>query len=128
MTHQYMEMKIKELEDRVKALEQESCGDAIIRQTVNPQEQIYCDRNICIRNEYSDIGCDECEVTKSQESITNRKKKLEDVLDKIRSEIAAIAMNGIVDEHTMFIRTGEQVRKMALDIIDKYKGESEDKR
>lgn len=26
-----------------------------------------CDRNICIRNEYNGIGCDECEVTKERE-------------------------------------------------------------
>ena len=31
------------------------------------QESAYCDRNICLRNEYNGIGCDECEVTKSQE-------------------------------------------------------------
>ena len=31
------------------------------------QEPAYCDRNICLRNEYNGIGCDECEVTKSQE-------------------------------------------------------------
>ena len=48
------------------------------------------------------------------------------VLDKIRAEITSIAINGQVDEHTMFIRTGEQVKKMALDIIDKYKAESEE--
>ena len=35
--------------------------------SVNPQEPKYCDRNICIKNEYNGIGCDECEVTKSQE-------------------------------------------------------------
>ena len=34
--------------------------------TVNLQEPKYCDRNICIKNEYNGIGCDECEVTKSQ--------------------------------------------------------------
>jgi len=27
------------------------------------QEPKYCDRNICIKNEYNGIGCDECEVT-----------------------------------------------------------------
>ena len=48
-----------------------------------------------------------------------------DVLDKIRAEIDGIEINGQVDEHTMFIRTGEQVKQMALDIIDKYKSESE---
>jgi hypothetical protein len=31
------------------------------------QEPKYCDRNICIKNEYNGISCDECEVTKSQE-------------------------------------------------------------
>lgn len=31
------------------------------------QEPAYCDRNICLKNEYSDIGCEDCEVTKSQE-------------------------------------------------------------
>lgn len=31
------------------------------------QEPAYCDRNICLKNEYNGIGCDECEVTKSQE-------------------------------------------------------------
>lgn len=34
------------------------------------QEPAYCDRNICLRNEYNGIGCDECEVTKSQEPKT----------------------------------------------------------
>ena len=46
-----------------------------------------------------------------------------ELLGKIRSEIAAIAINGQVDAHTAFIRTGEQVKQMALDIIDKYRGE-----
>ena len=31
------------------------------------QEPKYCDRNICLRTEYNGIGCDECEVTKSQD-------------------------------------------------------------
>lgn len=34
------------------------------------EEDAYCDRNICLRNEYNGIGCDECEVTKSQEPNT----------------------------------------------------------
>lgn len=33
-------------------------------------EQKYCDRNICVSNEYNGISCDECEVTKSQEPKT----------------------------------------------------------
>ena len=38
--------------------------------SVKPQEPKYCDRNICLRNEYNGIGCDECEVTKSQKPKT----------------------------------------------------------
>ena len=30
-------------------------------------EPKYCDRNICLSNEYNGIGCDECEVTKSHQ-------------------------------------------------------------
>lgn len=52
--------------------------------------------------------------------------EVSEVLDEIRAEIAAIVINGQVDEHTAFIRTGEQVQQMALDIIDKYKTESEE--
>ena len=48
------------------------------------------------------------------------------VLDKISAEIIAISINGQVDDHTMFIRTGEQVKQMVLEIIDKYNEKSED--
>lgn len=43
-----------------------------------------------------------------------------DVLEQIRAEIDGIEINGRIDEHTMFIRTGEQVKQIALEIIDKY--------
>ena len=49
--------------------------------------------------------------------------KKDAVLDKIRAEVTAIDINGQVDEHTMFIRTGEQVKQMVLGIIDKYTAE-----
>ena len=42
--------------------------------SVNPQEPKYCDRKICLKNEYNGIGCDECEVTKSQEPKTGHWK------------------------------------------------------
>jgi len=42
--------------------------------SVNPQKPKYCDRNICIKNEYNGIGCDECEVTKSREPKIGRCK------------------------------------------------------
>ena len=51
----------------------EDCGDLRLFDkllSVNPQEPKYCDRNICLKNEYNGIGCDECEVTKSQEPKT----------------------------------------------------------
>jgi len=77
----------------IDTLEQEPCKDAVSRQEVkermvkygfnapdmtvtefvedlppvNTQEPKYCDRNICLKNEYNGIGCAECEVTKSQE-------------------------------------------------------------
>ena len=31
------------------------------------EEPLYCDRDICLRNEYNGIGCGDCEVTKSQQ-------------------------------------------------------------
>ena len=40
------------------------------RVAIPSAEPRYCDRNICLRNEYNGIGCDECEVTKSQEPKT----------------------------------------------------------
>lgn len=90
MTHQYMELKIEELEKRIETLEQEPF--------INKP---------CVSSEV-------CEHDKNK------------VLDKIRAEIDRIEINGQVDAHTMFTRTGEQVKQMALDIIDKYtKGESE---
>lgn len=52
-------------------------------------------------------------------------QEIENVLDKIRTEIASIDIHGQVDEHTMFIRSGEQVKQAALDIIDRYNLESE---
>ena len=55
------------------------------------------------------------------------KQGVYDVLDKIRSEITAIVISGQIDEHTAYIRTGEQVKQMMLNVIDKYKAESENK-
>jgi hypothetical protein len=45
----------------------------------------------------------------------------EDVLEQIRVEIDEIEISGQIDEHTSFIRTGDSVKKIALDIIDKYR-------
>ena len=51
-----------------------------------------------------------------------------DVLDKIIAEIERIEICGQIDDHSAFIRSGENVKTMALDIIEKYKAESEDKK
>jgi hypothetical protein len=53
-TIQALRNHIEVLEDNIRALE---------------KEPKYCDRNICISNEYNGIGCDKCEVTTSQEKI-----------------------------------------------------------
>lgn len=36
------------------------------------EEAMYCDRNICALNEYNGIGCDDCEVAKSQDVINRQ--------------------------------------------------------
>ena len=46
-----------------------------------------------------------------------------DVFDKIRADIDAIETHGQIDEHTLFVRGAEEVKKMALNIIDKYRNE-----
>lgn len=46
------------------------------------------------------------------------------MFDNIRAEIAAIDITGRVDEHTMFVRGGKEIKQMALKIIDKYTSES----
>lgn len=43
------------------------------------------------------------------------------VLNKIRAEIDGIEITGQIDEHTSFIRTGDSVKKIVLEILDKYR-------
>ena len=94
------------------------------------QESKYCDRNICLKNEYNGIGCNECEVTKSQEPQKSKvddwrnSKPLDDALNKIRAEILIRDKNVKdvrTDGHCFF--TADEI----LEIIDKCKAESEDK-
>ena len=74
-----------------------------------------------------DFDHDTCPHIEALHKAVGYKKRIDaEVLDKIKAKVAAIAVNGQVDEHTMFIRTGEQVKQMVLNIIDKYKAESED--
>ena len=86
------------------------------------QEPKYCDHNICVKNEYNGIGCEECEVTKSQEPFINKpcvssgvcEHDKQKMLDKIRTEIELL--------HDWAFNREEILR-----IIDKYKTECEDK-
>ena len=41
-------------------------------------------------------------------------------LDDVKAEIEQIEINGQVDEHTMFIRGGEEVKNLVFGIIDKH--------
>jgi hypothetical protein len=45
----------------------------------------------------------------------------EPVIDKIRAEIDGIEITGQINEHTSFIRTGDSVKKIVLEILDKYR-------
>lgn len=49
--------------------------------------------------------------------------RLLDAMDKIRVGINGIEITGQIDEHTSFIRTGDSVKKIALEVIDKYREE-----
>ena len=86
MTEQWQELKETIIEMRDNdgtGTQQEVCKflanlmDVLEKQM---QEPAYCDRNICLKNEYTGIGCDECEVTKSQEPCEDAISR-EDVID-----------------------------------------------
>ena len=61
------------------------------------QEPKYCDRNICLKNEYNGIGCDECEVTKSQEPCEDAISRA--YIEPIIEELENICING--DEYIL---------------------------
>lgn len=58
-----------------------SWWNAEYKEPTTENEAKYCDRNICLKNEYNNIGCEDCEVTKSQES-TTKKNLAVDCIDK----------------------------------------------
>jgi hypothetical protein len=66
-TIQALRNHIEVLEERLTALE---------------QEPKYCDRNICTSNEYNGIGCEECEVTKSQILELEQQEPCEDAVSR----------------------------------------------
>lgn len=102
--------------------EQEPCEDAISRKAV-------LDMTTAIRtSDYSRIievvDIDDVKALPSVKPQTPL--NVNELLNKIRAEIVEMDLEGRVDAHTLFIRTPEQVKQMALEIIDKYKAESEE--
>ena len=43
------------------------CWECEFEPTTKNASPKYCDRSICLKNEYNNVGCEDCEVTKSQE-------------------------------------------------------------
>ena len=72
------------------------------RVAIPSAEPRYCDRNICLKNEYNGIGCDECEVTKSQEpcedaiSRSGAIKAIEERAKRIKNEDTLNGLAGAV--------------------------------
>ena len=56
--------------------------------------------------------------------IMGRMSKEQEIRDAI-SEINQIEINGYVDSNTMFMRTAEQVKNMAIEIISRHTGVQE---
>ena len=73
--------------------------------------------------------CEDCDCYSQCQYYHNRKgtslicKEFQygsSVIEQIRAEIEQIEINGQVDEHTMFIRGGAEVKNLVLEIIDKH--------
>jgi len=73
---------------------------------------------------YNLVSSKDKETIDILEELAIKALEQEPILDKIRAEIDGIEINGRVDEHTLFIRTGEQVKQITLEIIDKYRKEN----
>ena len=54
-----------------------------------------------------------------------KQEPLTDVLNEIRTDVEHIEVSGRIDEHSAFIRSGEHIKHMVIDIIDKYKADKE---
>lgn len=114
--------------EAVKALEQKPCEDAISR-----QEVLYLVGDYDLSMGQVVKGIHALPSVTPQEPFINKPCVSEKVcehdknvvLDKIRAEIDGIEINGQVDRYTSFIRTGEQVKQLALNILDKYKEDKE---
>ena len=45
-------------------LESDNCGNYVSE--LKGENKLTCDRNICLKNEYNNIGCEDCVVTKGE--------------------------------------------------------------
>lgn len=130
------------LKDYKRLLEQNPCEEAISRQAVldildywydsDSSEYVQAARSICDLpsvnpREPKFIVHADGKIEQIKEAVAKWKPRLEldpnpktDVLDEIRAEIANIEIYGQTD-HACFIKTGEQVKNAALQIVDKYR-------
>ena len=53
---------------KVQAIALMWCLEVIDKHIDGEKDKIYCDRNLCISNEYNNIGCGECIVNKERDS------------------------------------------------------------
>lgn len=95
----------------IKVLNKELCDDCIRR-----QDALDCLKSVGLKK--FDFILDARNKIKNLPSVQQ-----EPVLDKIRVEITNIEISGQIDSHTSFVRTGKQVKNIALEIIDKYRQE-----
>ena len=65
-------------------------------------------------------------MTKEQNYMRGYEDGKSDILDKIRAEINVIDVCGRINKYDLFVRSADGVKQMALNIIDKYKAESEE--
>lgn len=92
------------------------CGKPIMRGEVwNPDEN---------GNGYHHACLIDIEFNENKKRVERLAQK--SILNKIRAEIQGIEINGQIDEHALFIRSGNEVKNIALDIINKYTAESEE--
>lgn len=45
------------------------------------------------------------------------------LFDNLRTEIDNIKVYGQIDEHNLFVRSADEIKKMALIVIDRYRNE-----
>lgn len=64
---------------------QQGYKDAKEKPTTKNDLPKYCDRNICLKNEYNNVGCEDCEVTKSQEPATKNVLAVDCIVDVLGS-------------------------------------------